>query len=143
MSCHLFESSSPNELGFPVVSNFFLNRSPLVFREGRLGSRDDLVGVVKEKGEDLGGGVGLLLESEDFCSEESVGKVMGARSGAPESENCSSSFVERRVYRCCGSGEVFSEEKATSRKGPLGRVGRDLFEVEQAAQYENLSFLEG
>ena len=48
MSRHLFESSSPNELGFPVVSNFFLNRSPLVFREGRLGSRDDLVGVVRE-----------------------------------------------------------------------------------------------
>ena len=38
---------------------------------------------------------------------------------------------------------LFSEEKATSRKGPLGSVGRDLFEVEQAAQYENLSFLEG
>ena len=35
---------------------------------------------------------------------------------------------------------LFSEEKATSRKGPLGRVGS---EVEQAAQYENLSFLEG
>lgn len=104
ISRHLCCSAFPAAGSF-ALSESILNKSPLVLKEGRLGSREvEADDLLPEGGcdESLGGGVFLPPASEDFGSEESSGEVRGPQSGGGES--CSGS-IRRWVGRCFGFGD--------------------------------------